>query len=110
LEKETAPLIRKNSSAAITPSAVQSPVLDAVVETLRNLSCGILLSSYGDEELAYRLQASQIKLGRGAKLLNDLGMEAHGLRWRRKFGQLAKVGSTSMKYGLYDWEAEAVLG
>ena len=33
-----------------------------------------------------------------------------GLRWRRKFGQLAKVGSTSMKDGLYDWEAEAVLG
>ena len=32
------------------------------------------------------------------------------LRWRRKFGQLAKVGSTSMKDGLYDWEAEAVLG
>ena len=33
-----------------------------------------------------------------------------GLRWRRKFGQLAKVGSTSMKDGLYDWEAEAVHG
>ena len=32
------------------------------------------------------------------------------LRWRRKFGQLAKVGSTSMKDGLYDWEAEAVHG
>jgi His-Xaa-Ser system radical SAM maturase HxsC len=32
------------------------------------------------------------------------------LRWRRKFGQLAKVGSTSLKDGLYDWEAEAVLG
>ena len=32
------------------------------------------------------------------------------VRWRRKFGQLAKVGSTSMKDGLYDWEAEAVLG
>jgi hypothetical protein len=48
-----------------------------VVEALRNLSCGILLSSYGDEELAYRLQASQIKLGRGSKLLNGLGIEAH---------------------------------
>ena len=34
----------------------------------------------------------------------------HLLRWRRKFGQLAKVGSTSMKDGLYDWEAEAVHG
>ena len=34
----------------------------------------------------------------------------HTLRWRRKFGQLAKVGSTSMKDGLYDWEAEAVHG
>jgi hypothetical protein len=33
-----------------------------------------------------------------------------GMRWRRKFGQLAKVGSTSMKDGLYDWEAEAVHG
>ena len=33
-----------------------------------------------------------------------------GLRWRRKFGQVAKVGSTSLKDGLYDWEAEAVLG
>ena len=33
-----------------------------------------------------------------------------GVRWRRKFGQLAKVGSTSMKDGLYDWEAEAVHG
>ena len=32
------------------------------------------------------------------------------VRWRRKFGQLAKVGSTSMKDGLYDWEAEAVHG
>ncbi len=32
------------------------------------------------------------------------------LRWRRKFGQVAKVGSTSLKDGLYDWEAEAVLG
>lgn len=32
------------------------------------------------------------------------------LRWRRKFGQLAKVGSTSMKDGRYDWEAEAVHG
>jgi hypothetical protein len=31
------------------------------------------------------------------------------LRWRRKFGQLAKLGSTSLKDGLYDWEAEAVL-
>ena len=35
---------------------------------------------------------------------------APALRWRRKFGQLAKVGSTSMKDGLYDREAEAVLG
>ena len=32
------------------------------------------------------------------------------VRWRRKFGQLAKVGSTSLKDGLCDWEAEAVLG
>ena len=32
------------------------------------------------------------------------------VRWRLKFGQLAKVGSTSLKDGLYDWEAEAVLG
>jgi len=36
--------------------------------------------------------------------------EPQQLRWRRKFGQLAKVGSTSMKDGLYDWEAEAVHG
>ena len=40
--------------------------------------------------------------------LGDL--KGNGLRWRRKFGQLAKVGSTSMKDGLYDWEAEAVHG
>jgi hypothetical protein len=32
------------------------------------------------------------------------------LRWRRKFGHKAKVGSPSLKDGLYDWEAEAVLG
>jgi hypothetical protein len=32
------------------------------------------------------------------------------VRWRRKFGQVAKVGSTSLKDGLYDWEAEAVRG
>ena len=32
------------------------------------------------------------------------------LRWRRKNGQSAKVGSTSMKDGLYDWQTEAVFG
>jgi hypothetical protein len=32
------------------------------------------------------------------------------LRWRRKIGQAAKVGSTFLKDGLYDWETEAVLG
>ena len=32
------------------------------------------------------------------------------LRWRRKFGQTAKVGSPSWKDELYDWKAEAVLG
>ena len=37
-------------------------------------------------------------------------LDLRALRWRRKFGQLAKVGSTSMKDGLYDWEAEAVHG
>jgi thiol-disulfide isomerase/thioredoxin len=36
--------------------------------------------------------------------------DARTMRWRRKFGQAAKVGSTSLKDGLYDWEAEAVLG
>ncbi len=36
--------------------------------------------------------------------------QSRNLRWRRKFGQLAKVGSTSLKDGLYDWEAEAVRG
>ena len=34
----------------------------------------------------------------------------HNLRWRRDFGQLAKVGSTSLKDGLYDWEAEEIFG
>jgi len=37
-------------------------------------------------------------------------MTTTGVRWRRKFGQAAKVGSTSLKDGLYDWEAEAVFG
>lgn len=32
------------------------------------------------------------------------------MRWRRKIGQAAKVGSTFLKDRLYDWEAEAVLG
>ena len=32
------------------------------------------------------------------------------VRWRRDFGQLAKVGSTSLKDGLYDWEAEEIFG
>lgn len=34
----------------------------------------------------------------------------YALRWRRKNGQSAKVGSTSMKDGLYDWQTEAVFG
>ena len=41
---------------------------------------------------------------------DQFGLAFEGVRWRRKFGQLAKVGSTSMKDGLYDWEAEAVHG
>jgi len=36
--------------------------------------------------------------------------ESNNLRWRRKNGQSAKVGSTSMKDGLYDWQTEAVFG
>ncbi len=40
----------------------------------------------------------------------NLPVGGSAMRWRRKFGQLAKVGSTSMKDGLYDWEAEAVHG
>ena len=32
------------------------------------------------------------------------------LRWRRKIGQAAKVGSTFLKDGLYDWKAQAVFG
>ena len=32
------------------------------------------------------------------------------LRWHRKFGQVAKVGSTFLKDGLYDWETEADVG
>ena len=47
-------------------------------------------------DLAKELEVSRASLGQ--------------MRWRRKFGQLAKVGSTSMKDGLYDWEAEAVHG
>ena len=45
-----------------------------------------------------------------AKLIGELPNLAKGLRWRRKIGQAAKVGSTSLKDGLYDWETEAVLG
>jgi integrase len=54
------------------------------------------------------LRACQLLLGHGKleSTVRYLGI----VRWRRKFGQLAKVGSTSMKDGLYDWEAEAVHG
>jgi hypothetical protein len=46
-----------------------------------------------------------------AHLADQLGGAlVEAVRWRRKFGQLAKVGSTSLKDGLYDWEAEAVRG
>ncbi|MDZ4055110.1 MAG: hypothetical protein U1E24_17850 [Phenylobacterium sp.] len=48
--------------------------------------------------------------GKQAKAALSSIARGRSVRWRRKFGQLAKVGSTSMKDGLYDWEAEAVHG
>jgi hypothetical protein len=37
-------------------------------------------------------------------------LQVRDVRWCRDFGQLAKVGSTSLKDGLYDWEAEEIFG
>ena len=46
------------------------------------------------------------RLASGASYLPD----KRAMRWRRDFGQLTKVGSTSLKDGLYDWEAEEIFG
>lgn len=69
-------------------------------------------------ELAARRVAFTLNIGAGAVAIwqgifpNVLTGAAciAALRWRWKIGQAAKVGSTSLKDGLYDWETEAVLG
>jgi len=63
-----------------------------------------------NKALFVRLRAKAGRESEVEAFLRDGLSAVMEVRWRRKFGQLAKVGSTSMKDGLYDWEAEAVHG
>jgi len=72
------------------------------------------LVAYLDAERARLCEAEMVGVARVAPAddarLGALVRWLIALRWRRKFGQTAKVGSPSWKDELYDWKAEAVLG
>ena len=100
-----------------------SPPFPSLEATLVSTSCmtghSVALPTRSGGELRISAQSrnamkASARFNRPITASNEAALcgsvEPPSVRWRRKFGQLAKVGSTSMKDGLYDWEAEAVHG